>query len=139
MVKGNNNQSIEDYLKSILVIKERQGYARSIDVARFLGVTNPSACVAMRKLKEQGYVTMDDSSHLFLTDEGKKLAEKVYGKHRLLRDVLVAIGVAERVAEEEACNIEHMISDDTYHKIDEFYKEYSRNSRRVLDKKSARR
>lgn len=116
------NQSSEDYLETILIIRERQGYARSIDVANELGVTKPSVSVAMKKLREEELISMDDSGHIFFTDEGKKLAEKVYNKHRLLFKTLVAIGVDEETAAEEACLIEHIISDTTYKKINEFYK-----------------
>ena len=121
-MKEKNSQSLEDYLETILIIRGRQGYARSIDVARELEVTKPSVSAAMKKLKDEEYITMDDSGHIFFTDVGKKLAEKVYNKHRLLYKTLVAIGVDEDTAAEEACLIEHIISDKTYKKINDFYK-----------------
>ena len=125
-MRKKTNQSLEDYLEAILIIKERQGYARSVDVATELGVTKPSASVAMKKLREEEYINMDPSGHIFLTDSGKKLAEKVYSKHRLLYKALVSIGVDEATAAEEACLIEHIISDKTYNKINDFYKKQSK-------------
>lgn len=121
-MREKKNQSLEDYLEAILIIRDRQGYARSIDVANELGVTKPSVSVAMKKLKDEEYITMDGSGHIFFTDKGKALADKVYNKHRLLFKTLVAIGVDEETAAEEACLIEHIISDGTYKKINDFYK-----------------
>ena len=118
----NNNQSAEDYLESILIIQERQGNARSIDVANELGVTKPSVSVAMKKLREQGMILFDENGLIQFTDEGRKLAKKVYDKHKLLTKALIAIGVSKKTAAEEACLIEHMISDSTYKCIKAFIK-----------------
>ena len=125
-MRPKNNQSLEDYLETILIIREDKGYARSVDVAKELGVTKPSASVAMKKLKDEDYITIDSSGHIFFTEKGKKLAEKVYNKHRLLYKALVAIGVDEETAAEEACLIEHIISDKTYKKINDFYKKHTK-------------
>ena len=125
-MKEKKNQSLEDYLETILIIRERQGYARSVDVAKELGVTKPSVSVAMKNLKDEEYITMDDSGHIFFTDKGKALAENVYNKHRLLYKTLVAIGVNEETAAKEACLIEHIISDTTYKKINEAYKKLNK-------------
>ena len=120
------NQSAEDYLESILIIRERRGNARSIDVANELGVTKPSVSVAMKKLREQGMITFDDNGYISFTDAGEKIARKVYDKHKLLKKVLMAVGVDEKTAAEEACLIEHVISDKTYKCIDKFYKNYGK-------------
>jgi len=127
-MRERNNQSLEDYLETILIIRERQGYARSVDVAKELGVTKPSVSVAMKKLKDEKYITMDCSGHIFFTDKGMELAEMVYNKHRLLYKTLVAIGVDEETAASEACLIEHIISDKTYKKINDFYKKLNKKS-----------
>ena len=118
----NNNQSAEDYLESILIIQERQGNARSIDVANELGVTKPSVSVAMKKLREQGMILFDDNGLIQFTDEGRKLAKKVYDKHKLLTKALIAIGVSKKTAAADACLIEHVISDSTYKCIKAFVK-----------------
>lgn len=116
------NQSAEDYLESILIIQERQGNARSIDVANELGVTKPSVSVAMKKLREKGFISFDETGYIHFSEEGKKLAKKVYDKHKLLTRALISIGVDEKTAAEEACMIEHVISDKTYKCIDAFVK-----------------
>lgn len=122
MVKS---KSAEDYLECILILFEKRGYARSVDVAEELGVTKPSVSVAMKKLREQDLIIMDDNGHITFTESGKEIAENVYSKHRLLKKVLMSIGVEEEVASEEACLIEHVISDSTYDHIDAFYKKIS--------------
>ena len=123
------NQSAEDYLEAILMLQEKNSYARSIDVANELNVSKPSVSVAMKKLKERGYITFDDNGFIKFTDEGKTLADKVYKKHKLLTDVLIYIGVKKDVAAEEACVIEHAISDNTYKCIDRFYKKAVKNKK----------
>lgn len=124
VTKMKNNQSAEDYLESILIIKGKQGYVRSIDVATELGVTKPSVSVAMKKLREQNLIVFGEDGHISFTDAGLAIAEKVYGKHRLLSKVLTLMGVDEKTAAEEACLIEHVISDKTYECIDAFYKKH---------------
>lgn len=119
-----NNQSAEDYLECILMLREKQGYARSIDVANELGVTKPSVSVAMKKLRDQEMITFDDNGFILFTDAGRKLAKKVYDKHKLLTKALIAIGVSEKKAAEEACLIEHVISDSTYKCIKDFIKKH---------------
>ena len=123
----NNNQSAEDYLESILIIQERQGNARSIDVANELGVTKPSVSVAMKKLREQGLITFDENGFILFSPEGKSLAKKVYDKHKILKKALIAIGVSEKTAAQEACLIEHVISDSTYKCIKAFVKKTEDN------------
>ena len=116
------SKSAEDYLESILVVQEKQGYARSVDIAADLSVTKPSVSVAMKKLREKGLILFDGNGHLILTDSGREIAESVYGEHKLLKKVLMDIGVPEETASEEACLIEHVISDETCEKIIGFCK-----------------
>ena len=117
-----NNQSAEDYLECILILRERLGNVRSIDVVNEMGVTKPSVSVAMKKLREQEMVTFDENGFILFTDAGRKLAKKVYDKHKILTKALIAIGVNEKTAAEEACQIEHVISDATYKCIKDFVK-----------------
>lgn len=119
------NQSAEDYLEAILVIRERNGNARSIDVAHELNVSKPSVSVAMKKLKEKDLIEIDENGLITFSMEGDKLARKVYDKHKLLTKVLVMIGLKDDEAAEEACMIEHVISDKTYKCIDAYYKKVS--------------
>ncbi len=116
------NNSAEDYLESILMLHKKNGYARSIDIARELGVTKPSVCNAMKRLREKKMIYFSDKGHIFFTEAGKAVAENVYRKHVLLTKVLTGIGVSEKIASKEACSIEHVISDETYELLDAFFK-----------------
>jgi len=121
MMEARNTQSIEDYLECILMLGEKNEHVRSIDVSQELGVTKPSVSVAMKKLRERGMITVDLNGHIFLTDEGLAIAEKVYSKHKLLTNLLLHIGVDKETAADEACLIEHAISDSTYERLNELY------------------
>lgn len=122
-MEARNTQSAEDYLECILMLREKQEFVRSIDVSQELGVTKPSVSVAMKKLRERGMITVNDSGHIFLTDEGSAIAEKVYSKHVLLTNLLLHIGVDKETAADEACLIEHAISDSTYERLNELYQQ----------------
>ena len=116
-----STQSSEDYLESILMLSEKKEFVRSIDVSQDLGVTKPSVSVAMKKLRERGMISVDTDGHITLTDEGREIAEKVYSKHKLLTNLLLHIGVDEETAADEACLIEHVISDSTYNRLNDLY------------------
>ena len=115
-------QSAEDYLEAMLVIKEEHGSVRSVDVARHLGVTKPSVSNAVKRLKENGYITVDPHGQLGLTASGREIAERIYNRHKLLAAFLEKIGVSEEQAEEDACKIEHVISHETYEAINTLMK-----------------
>lgn len=106
-------ESGEMYLETILVLSERMPYVRSIDVCEELGYSKPSVSRAMSILRNNGYVIMDDSGFLHLTESGRAVAEKIYDRHNTLSAFLAGIGVDEVTAAEDACRIEHVISDDT--------------------------
>ena len=107
-------RAAEDYLEAMLMMQKRHGYIRSIDIAEFLGVTKPSVTYTTKRLKENGYITVDDGGHLHLTASGREIAEKIYERHTVLSAVLTHIGVDPKVAAEDACKIEHDISDETF-------------------------
>lgn len=113
----NLHESGEDYLEAILKLREAKGQVRSIDVAGELGVTKPSVSVAMKKLREAGHITMDASGLLSLTPQGEAVAQRIYERHRILTQLLMGLGVDEATAAQEACKIEHHISDDTFQKM----------------------
>lgn len=113
-------QSGEDYLETILTLQQLKGQVRSVDVAQELGYSKPSVSIAMKKLREQGYVRMDESGFLTLTAEGEALAKGVYERHKTLKKALMLIGVEEADAAEEACKLEHAISDSTLEKLKGF-------------------
>ena len=111
------HESAEDYLEAILRLQLEKGYARSVDVAMLLNVSKPSVSVAMKRLREEGKITMDDNGFITLTETGKEIAEMIYTRHQFFSDLLMKIGVDEETAVEEACHIEHDISQDTFEKL----------------------
>ena len=120
----NIHESAEDYLEAILMLKNEIGEVRSIDIVNKMNYSKPSISIAMKKLRENGYIEMDESGYITLKDSGREIAERIYNRHKLLEQVLVAIGVDTARAEEEACKIEHDIDEDTYEKIRLYYEEH---------------
>lgn len=110
-------ESAEDYLEMILMLIEEKGYARSIDIANALSVTKPSVSFAMKKLRENGYILMDEENHITLTTQGEEIARRMYARHRALTRFLMQLGVTEKTAREDACKIEHDISPETFDAI----------------------
>lgn len=119
------HESAEDYLEAILILKERLGMVRSIDVVNEKHFKKPSVSVAMKKLSENGYIEMDREGFITLTDKGYEIASSVYNRHKLLTRFFVALGVNEQTAAADACKIEHDISEETFQKILEHAKKYS--------------
>ena len=111
------NESEEDYLEAILMLKEQNGAVRSIDVAHHMDFSKPSVSRGMKLLREKNYITADGEGWLELTESGLALAQRVYERHRVLVKWLESLGVTAEVAAEEACRIEHDISDDTFQKL----------------------
>lgn len=113
----NLQESGEMYLETILILSEKNNYVRSIDVGEYMGYSKPSVSRAIGLLKNGGYVTVNSEGHLFLTDAGKQVAEKIYDRHKTLTKFLVEIGVDEETAAKDACKIEHDISDASFEAI----------------------
>ena len=111
------HKSAEDYLETILRLHKQNGAVRSIDIVADMHFSKPSVSVAMKKLRESGHVQMDDNGLLTLTEEGMAVASRIYERHQILTLLLVRLGVDEATATEEACRIEHDISDSTFEKI----------------------
>ena len=110
-------ESAEDYLEQILILLENKGYARSTDIAESLGVTKPSVSVAMKKLRENGYISMEKGGLISLTDKGYPIARRIYNRHLTLTKYFVSIGVDEETARKDACKVEHDISEETFSMI----------------------
>ena len=106
-------ESAENYLETILVLQLKKGYVRSIDIASGLQFSKPSVSIAMKKLRENGYINIDSAGHITLTDSGRDVAESVYGRHKVLCSYLMALGVDEENASRDACRIEHIVSEKT--------------------------
>ena len=111
------HKSAEDYLEMILRLTEEKGYARSVDIAMGLGVSKPSVSVAMKQLREGGYIVMDKDNYISLTDSGMEIAHRIYERHKVLTRMLTLIGVDEKTAQEDACKVEHDISIQTFNAI----------------------
>ena len=114
------HESSEDYLESILMLKERKGFVRSIDIANELDYTKASVSIAMKKLRENGYIAVDGEGNLTLLDPGREIAERIYSRHRLLTHFFMQLGVDEKIAAEDACKAEHILSEQTLEKIREY-------------------
>ena len=119
-------KSAEDYLEAMLVMQERHGYIRSIDIAAELNVTKPSVSYATKRLRENGYITMDKEGLITLTDKGMEIAESMYERHRLLTQFFVRLGIQEDVAREDACKIEHDLSEETFQAIKNHVESFSK-------------
>ncbi|MCD7838616.1 MAG: metal-dependent transcriptional regulator [Clostridiales bacterium] len=113
------HESAENYLETILMIQKEKGYVRSIDVAHHLNFSKPSVSRAMTLLKTNGYIIMDPDGHLHLTETGQEIAERIYERHCLLSQWLTELGVDPQIAAEDACRIEHDISEVTFEKLKE--------------------
>ncbi len=110
-------ESSEDYLEAMLMMQEKHGFIRSIDIAAELGVTKPSVSYATKRLRENGYITMDKDGLITLTPAGMEIASRVYDRHKTLTHFFMHLGVDEKTAREDACKVEHDLSQVTYEAI----------------------
>ena len=117
-------KSAEDYLETMLMLKERHGYIRSIDIAAELGVTKPSVSYATKRLREAGYISMAEDGHITLNPSGLEIAERIYERHKVLTELLTNLGVDPVQAREDACKIEHDLSVESFDAIKRHMKEH---------------
>lgn len=117
------NESAENYLEAILMLKMETGFVRSIDIAHELEFTKASVSVAMKSFREKGYITIDENGGISLTERGQQIAEKVYERHHVIASVLMALGVSRQTAFDDSCKIEHVISDESFDKLKDFLKD----------------
>ena len=110
-------ESAEDYLEMILVLKRKKGTVRSIDIAHEMNFSKPSVSIAMKKLREEGLITINERHEIDLTPTGREIAERIYERHVIISEILMKIGVEETTAVKEACRIEHVISQDSFEKL----------------------
>ena len=111
------HESAEDYLETILMLKERLGMVRSIDIVNQTGYSKPSVSVAMKNLRENGYILVDPSGYITLSESGREIAETMYERHTLLSNWLMYLGVDRKTAVEDACRMEHILSASTFEAI----------------------
>ena len=119
-------ESAENYLETIYILHKKTGSVRSIDVVNHLGFSKPSVSNAMKQFRENGYVTVDDGGFITLTDLGLEVAEKMYRRHEVLTKVLISLGVSEDTAKEDACRIEHYLSDESFEAIEKHVAQYTK-------------
>ena len=117
------HESAEDYLESILVIQEQAGQVRSIDVVNKLGFSKPSVSIAMKKLRENGYISMAPDGLITLSDTGLEIASRIYHRHKTLTDLFLSLGVSPENAQADACKVEHDLSEETFSKIEAFIRQ----------------
>ncbi len=121
----NLQESGEMYLETILVLSKKKNAVRSIDICEEMGFSKPSISRAIHLLEDGGYLDIDNSGFITLTDVGREIAEKIYERHTVLTELFMALGVDEETASEDACRIEHVISDKTFMAIKKHKKKYS--------------
>jgi len=122
------HESAENYLEAIYVLNEQNGHVRSIDIARYMNFSKPTISIAMRSFREEGYIVVDESGMISLTEKGLAVANRVYERHRILTTALLALGVSEETAETDACKIEHDISDETLDCIRKHMEQFQKKS-----------
>ena len=110
-------ESGEMYLETILILSKRKSYVRAIDVGEYMGYSKPSVSRAMGLLKSGGYVVVDDDGHITLTDAGREVAETIFERHTVLTEILTGLGVDPEIAAEDACKMEHYISNESFRAI----------------------
>ena len=120
----NINESSENYLETILQLSKTLPVVRSVDIANELGFKKSSVSVAMKNLRQKEHITVTDAGFIYLTDSGKAIAEHVYEKHQLLKGWLCSLGVSEEIATEDACKMEHVISDESFNAIKNHVQKY---------------
>ena len=110
-------ESGEDYLERILVLSKKKEFVKSIDIVESMSFSKPSVSIAMKKLRENGYILIDEKGYITLTDLGRSVAEKTYERHQVLSDIFISIGVDDDTAKADACRVEHDLSDETFEAI----------------------
>lgn len=113
------HKSGEDYLEAILMLQKKKGMVRSVDLARHMGFSKPSISHAVSTLRNGGFLTVDGDGFLHLTNIGREIAEKIYERHQFFMEQLIVAGVDQKTAEQEACGMEHAISDNSFQKLKE--------------------
>ena len=118
------HESAEDYLEAILILRERRGMVRSIDIVNELGYSKPSVSIAMKKLRESGYISMAPDGLITLNESGMEVASRVYGRHKTLTKLFTLMGVSPETAAADACKVEHDVSEETFSRIQQFVEQH---------------
>lgn len=116
-MRERNNESAENYLETILMLSEKLPVVRSVDIANELDFKKSSVSIAMKNLREKNHITVTDAGYIYLTEEGKQIAEMIYERHKLLSKFLESLGVDKEIADKDACKIEHVISSESFEAV----------------------
>ncbi len=119
-----SNESMENYLEAILMLSEQLPVVRGVDIAAELEYKKSSVSIAMKNLREKGLITVTDAGYIYLTDEGRRIAEMIYERHKVISQFLIALGVDERSATEDACRMEHVISHESFEALKKYCTEH---------------
>ena len=119
------SESVEDYLEAILVLQEKNGYVRSVDIANHLELSKASVSIAMKNLKENKFIKITDNHEIRLSETGLELAKSVYEKHLMFSEFFIELGVPKEIAARDACKIEHVVSKTTFDAIKSFVAKHS--------------
>ena len=114
-------EAVENYLETILILSQKQPDVHAIDICSYLGYSRPTVSIILKKMKDEGLVTVDSDNHIRLTELGKGVAERIYDRHKVLTDFFTYLGVNRDVASEDACKVEHDISDETFDLLKKYY------------------
>ena len=115
-----SDKTTEDYLEAMLMLHQKNGSVRSIDVAQHLGVTKPSVTYTTKRLREKGYIVMDKDNYITITESGMEIASKILHRHEALSEFFISIGIDEKIAREDACKVEHDLSPETFEALCEY-------------------
>lgn len=126
-------ESAENYLETILLLKKTKSHVRSIDIVEHLGYSKPSVSVALKRLRENGYICVDDIGLITLTEAGKRIADCMFDRHTIISDFLIYLGVSEKTAKEDACKIEHVISCESFQIIRNKFTEIQSKNIKITD------
>ena len=117
-------EATENYMEAILVLKQQNGSVRAVDIANYLGFSKPTISQYMKQYVRQGLVTIGGDGHIELTDAGRSIAEPIFERHRVISSIFMALGVPEEIALEDACKVEHDLSEETFRRMKEHYLKY---------------
>lgn len=118
------HEASENYLEAILMLREKQTEVRSVDICNFFGFAKSTVSVAMKKLRENGLIEIDEGGHIELTEDGQKIAKKIYERHVVIAKLFMQLGVSEKTALEDACKVEHDLSEETFAALKQHYLKY---------------
>ena len=121
------------YLETILILSRKKGYVRAVDISEYMGYSKPSVSRAVGLLKSSEYITIDEDSHISLTEAGREMAEKILNRHTILTNLLIRLGVSPEAASNDACKMEHVISDESFEAIKNHMIQYGENKKTTLE------